>query len=97
MWKEKQPLPCEECKCCEHHEYFMAHDCDSLECHKYERTVYVHRPYWTRDSLNGYRFEELHSMCECEKNYLSVFKRLYFRWLCWLRHLSDKKYHREED
>lgn len=43
MWKEKQPLPCEECKCCEYHEYFMAHDCDSLECHKYERTVYIHR------------------------------------------------------
>lgn len=97
MRKEKQPLPCEECKCCEYHEYLTAHDCDSLECHKYERTVYVRRRYWTRDSLNGYGFEALHNKCGCKKNYPSALKRLYFRWLYWLRHLSDKKYHREED
>lgn len=97
MWKEKQPLPCEECKCCKYHTRFVSVFDNYLECHKYERTVCIRGDYWTRDSLNGYGFEALHHKCGCKKNYPSVLKRLYFRWLCWLRHLSDKKYHREED
>lgn len=97
MWKEKQPLPCEECKCCKYHEYFLSSNWDYLKCYKYERTVNVHIPYWTRYSLNGQCFEVLHNRCGCKKNYPSALKRLYFRWLLWLRHLDDKKYHREED
>lgn len=96
MWKEKKPLPCEECKCCEYYTYIFSSHADQLKCHKYERRVSVNTLLWTRDSLNSGHFERLHDICGCTKNYPSVFKRIYFRWLCWLRHLSDKKYHREE-
>ncbi len=80
-WKEKEPLPCEICKCCK---------IDPLEeiimCCKYEKTY---------DCRIGYT--TLYERCKCNKNYPSFWSKLIFRFMCFLQYIEDIKYHRFDD
>lgn len=95
-WREMQPLPCENCTCCEYvvrHKYLRY-----LICQKYKEisTVWDSR-FYSKDTLNYSAFENLYKECNCKKNYPSIWTKLRFRWWAWLKYTEDKKYHRLED
>ena len=86
-WKEKEPVPCEICKCCETDCYY-----NSVTCHKYNKTYTD----WI-DFINHISYDKLYKGCKCHKNYPSFFKKLYFRFMCFIQYLEDIKYHRFDD
>lgn len=87
-WKEKEPLPCEVCKCCK-----IDYVRSSLNCRKYEIKCGV-----------VFGFEALYKRCKCKKNYPSFWKKLFFRFECFVsyvedvaQYLEDIKYYRFDD
>lgn len=46
--------------------------------------------------VNGEMYKRLH-ISRCTKNYPSLWKKIRFRWLCWLKYFDDRRYYRLED
>lgn len=93
-WKEIQPLPCEVCKCCKYEVGFSSNDI--LTCKKYQEGIFVPGFSDGYVGINGEMYKRLHNS-RCIKNYPSLWKKIRFRWLCWLKYLEDLRYHRFDD
>lgn len=93
-WKETKPLPCEVCACCKYEVAFSSND--KLTCKKYQVHTFVPVFRDRYDGVNGEMYKRLHVSC-CTKNYPSLWKKIRFRWLCWLKYFDDRRYHRLED
>lgn len=95
QWKETKPLPCEVCACCKYEARFSSYF-DKLICNKYQVSIYVPAFSDRYIGVNGKMYERLQN-ARCTKNYPSLWKKICFRWRCWLKYLDDRRYHRLED